>query len=61
MVCNALIERSNVDFPDPEGPISAIISPRRASSETPSRARRLPKVLETFRIDRTAASDMGGA
>jgi hypothetical protein len=29
-----------------------------ASSDTPSRARRWPKVLETFRIDRTAASGM---
>jgi hypothetical protein len=52
------MERSKVDFPDPEGPIRAIISPFRTSRETRSSAWRWPKVLEAFRIDRTAASVM---
>ena len=60
MVCRPLIERSRVDLPEPEGPISAIISPLRTSRETPSSARRAPKLLEAFRMDRTAASDMDG-
>src|SRR4051812_7141421 len=60
MVCRPSMERSSVDLPDPEGPIRAIISPRETSSDTPSRARRLPKVLATPRIERTASLVMRG-
>ena len=47
MTLNPVRLRSKVDFPDPDGPIRATISPRFTVSETPSSARRLPKVLET--------------
>jgi hypothetical protein len=60
MVCRPLIERNSVDLPEPDGPISAIISPLRTSRDTESSARRAPKLLETFRMDRTAASGMDG-
>jgi hypothetical protein len=56
--CRPLIERKSVDLPEPEGPISATISPRRTSTDTPSSARRAPKLLDTLRIDSTAASGM---
>ena len=60
MVCKPEIERSRVDhLPDPDGPINAIISPLPTFSDTPSNARRAPKLLEAFRMDRTA-SDMDG-
>ncbi len=49
--------RSSVDLPEPEGPISATISPRWTLSDTPASARRAPKVLEMPRTRRTAASD----
>jgi len=55
MVWSPSTDRSRVDLPEPEGPISATISPRATSRETPSSARREPKVLETERIDRTAS------
>ena len=55
-----LMARSRVDLPDPEGPIRAIISPRATSRETVSSARRDPKLFDTWRTERTAASDMNG-
>ena len=53
-----VIARSRVDLPEPDGPIRAIISPRRTDTETPSKARCSPKVLEIPRTDRTAASEV---
>jgi hypothetical protein len=61
MVCRPSIERSRVDLPEPDGPMSAIISPRPTSSETASSARRDPKVLEAARIERTGSDVMVGA
>ena len=60
MVCSPLIERSSVDLPEPDGPIRAIISPLLTLRDTESRARREPKLLEAFRTDSTAASDIDG-
>jgi hypothetical protein len=60
-VCRPSIERSRVDLPEPDGPMSAIISPRPTSSETASSARRDPKVLEAARIERTGSDVMVGA
>ena len=60
MVCRPLIERSRVDLPDPDGPIRAIISPLLTLRDTESSARREPKLLEAFRTDSTAASDIDG-
>jgi hypothetical protein len=37
--------RSIVDLPEPEAPISATISPGATASDTPSSARRAPKLL----------------
>ena len=58
MVCRPLIERSRVDLPEPDGPISATISPLATSRLTLSSARRCPKVFETARMERTAAAVM---
>jgi hypothetical protein len=55
------MERRSVDFPEPEGPMSAIISPRATSRETVSSARRDPKVFEAARIERTGSDVMVGA
>src|SRR5260363_107410 len=44
--------RNSVVLPQPLGPSSAKNSPARMSSETPSTARKLPKVLTTFSIRR---------
>ena len=60
-VCRPSIERSSVDLPEPDGPMSAIISPRLTSSETASSALRDPKVLEAARIERTGSDVMVGA
>jgi hypothetical protein len=50
-----VIERRSVDFPDPDGPIRATISPAPTSTDTPFRAFRAPKVLDTSFTDATAA------
>jgi hypothetical protein len=49
----------SVDFPAPFSPMSACTSPGWSRSETPSRARTLPKVMEMSRISTTGrgASD----
>ncbi len=45
MVCRPSIERRRVDLPEPEGPMSAIISPRLTSSETASKRPARPEGL----------------
>jgi hypothetical protein len=41
--------RRRVDFPDPDGPRSAVSEPLSTSSETPSSAWKLPNRFETLR------------
>lgn len=54
--------RSSVDLPEPEGPMSATISPGATSSETESSAATPRQVLETARMSRaTGAGWMSSA
>ena len=59
IVCSPVIERRSVDLPDPEGPIRATISPAATSTDTPFRAFRVPKVLDTSRADTTLGPALG--
>jgi hypothetical protein len=47
-VSSALVQRSSVDLPEPEGPIRHITSPLLTCSETPFSATKSPYILRTF-------------
>ena len=61
MVWSPVIERSRVDLPEPEGPIRATSSPAPTSMDTPFRAFRAPKVLDTSLADTTLGATTLGA
>src|SRR5690606_8037908 len=46
---SALMQRSRVDLPDPDGPITQIVSPRATESETSRSTTRSPKRFSTLR------------
>ena len=48
------MQRSSVDLPEPDGPITQVTVPRWTSRSTPARTRRLPKLLWTSRRERIA-------
>ncbi|GLS02366.1 hypothetical protein GCM10007859_23900 [Brevundimonas denitrificans] len=61
IVCSPVIERRSVDLPDPDGPMRATISPAPTSTDTPFRAFRAPKVLDTSLADTTQGATAAAA